>query len=137
GPGAAERRRLAVVELERGPGLACEPLPLAARRFCRALVDVVGGRDGPCRCRERDRSLDPLGLGRFDLEGALEGAGEVSPAPIEHARELADASVRDCDGRPVVTDRHGDPGGGVALPPRERLATDRANARACLDLAAD
>src|SRR5262249_61182335 len=66
-----------------------------------------------------------------------EGAGEFPPASTEQARELADASVRDCDGRPVVTDRHGDPGGGVALPPRERLSTDGAKERECLDVDAD
>src|SRR5207237_777536 len=60
-------------------------------------------------------------------ERAGDGDAEVLAAPLEHARELADAAVRDGEGRAVVADGDGDDGRlrGAGLGRRREGAQER------------
>ena len=99
---------LVLVELERGDELAREGLELAPNRFASAIRLFLSQSLGHVRGGERELALDGLGLGRRAVELAGDRDVERRAAPVEHARELADAAVGDGKGRAVVADRDDD-----------------------------
>ena len=127
----AEGVGLVLVELERGDELACERLQLAPRAS-RARSRAAPGSAPPARSCPTSESARLTGS---TSDGAqVERAGdrdvERRAAPVEHARELADAAVGDGEGRAVVADRDDDQcrvGGQVILP---RAASPRARSSA-------
>ena len=104
----AQRAGLVLVELERGDELAREGLELAPNRFASAIRLLLGEPLGHVRGGERELALERLGLGRRAVELAGDRDVERRAAPVEHARELADAAVGDGEGRAVVADRDDD-----------------------------
>src|SRR5207244_1021465 len=81
-----------------------------------AAMQRLDGRDGLFGRKslgsgpsvEREVALDGLDLRLVHTEDAGETGRELRAAPLEYARELADAAVRDRQGRAVVPDRDGD-----------------------------
>src|SRR5207248_4357951 len=103
-----ERPGLMLVELERRDELAREGLHLPANRVDGERVLLRGDAVGDGRRLERDEPLQLLDLGRRGVERAGDRDAERRPAPLDDARELADATVGDGERRAVVADRHGD-----------------------------
>ena len=77
------------------------------------------------RLVEGETALDRFDLGRRAVERARECDVERRAAPFEHARELADATVRDGERRAVVADRHCDEGRRAAVRGRCERAKQR------------
>ena len=104
----AERAGLLLVEAERGDELAGEDLQLGGHRPARLLGAAGVEAGGLAFLAQRKRALDRLGLRGSEVEHAGERDVERRAAPGEDARELADAPVRDGEGRAVVADRDAD-----------------------------
>ena len=124
----AQRSGLVLVELERGDELPRERLELSPRGLPRGrellLGEAVGNLFG---AGERERALERLDLARRHVERAGDRDVERPAAPLEHARELADAAVGDGERRAVVADRDGDEG--AALGVRRVVSSGAATAR--------
>src|SRR5205823_11009833 len=108
----AQRAGLVLVELERGDELPREALQLAANGFPRGRGLFRGEPFRHVVDGERELALERLGLRRRRVELAGNRDVESSSAPVQNARELADAPVRDGKGRAVVAERNDDDGGG-------------------------
>src|SRR5207248_7617192 len=105
----AQRAGLVLVELERADELPSEALELEANRLARlARLLFAQPFDERPVVADRQCTLDRLRFGRRDVERPRERDVERAAAPVEHARELARASVRDGEGRAVVADRDDD-----------------------------
>src|SRR5436190_8550080 len=99
----AERVRLILVELERRDELPCEclELPLHRGACCGRALRVEAARDE--RATHAERAACRLCCRRRELELARDRDVQGEAAPIEDARELADAVRRDREDRAVVT----------------------------------
>ena len=89
----------------------------AARPRSGAGLDGAGCPSSNESCSRSSRLL------RLHVQVALDRGDELRAAPLDHARELADAPVRDGEDRPLVADVHDDDGG------RGRVARRRAPER--------
>src|SRR4029079_16493917 len=101
----AQRSGLVLVELERGDELAREGLELAPHRLASAIRLILGEPFRHVGRRQRELALHRLSLRRRAVELTRDRDVERRAAPVEHARELADAPVRDGEGGAVVADR--------------------------------
>jgi len=81
------------------------------------------------RLGEGQRKLDGLGLRGREIESPCDARVERGSTPVEDARELAGATVRDREGRPVVTDADDDESRGSGLGPVLRGGSERAKDR--------
>src|SRR5207253_9252722 len=111
----AETSRLVLVELERRDEFARERLYLAPNDvecYSRLLLRQLSRARAAV---ERQLALHRLDLGRCAVERARERDIKGRAAPFDDPRELADATVRDGEGRAVMADRNGNERGALAV----------------------
>ena len=108
----AERAWLVLVVLERGHELASERLDGPAHGIARILRLVGRETVRNHLVRQGESTLRALDFGRRCVDRPRNRDIQSGATPFEDARELADASIRDREGRALVADRDHDESGG-------------------------